>query len=282
MIQSMTGFGVAENSSFKVEIRSVNHRFIDISVKVPPTMNHYDIPLRNAIKERFQRGKFDVFISVSNHGDAGVHFNKERAKDIYNTLQILKKELSIPGEITIDTLVDYRELFIEKESKDDFDTLYSVFNEAVADLEAMRKREGELIAKVLRSRIQQVDKLNNEIKSIAPKEIMRLKEKLNDRLREIIKDEVFDSSRILQEAAIIAEKSDISEEVNLIENHIRQFLFILDSGATVGRKLDFLLQEMNREVNTLAYKSTDYNVSAIVVDMKTELEKIREQVQNIQ
>ena len=278
----MTGFGIAENNNFKVEIRSVNHRFIDISIKTPPYMSQYDIPLRNILKEKFQRGKFDITVSMSNHNSAQLNLNKKLAKDIYNTLQNLQKELSIPGQITIDTLIEYRDLISEKEPNYDIDTLYSAFYEAISDLEAMRKREGELIAKDVRNRIEQLDILNKEIKQRAPQDVMKLHEKITERLRIILKDEAIDSNRILQEAVIMAEKSDISEETTRIENHIKQFLYILDSDTIIGRKLDFLLQEINREVNTLAYKSNDFTISKVVVDMKTEVEKIREQVQNLQ
>jgi uncharacterized protein (TIGR00255 family) len=194
----------------------------------------------------------------------------------------LQKELSIPGDITIDTLAVYKELLIEKEPEFDIDTLYNVFHRASADLEAMRIREGELIAQDVMHRIGQLHTMNNEIKALVPEEVVRLQEKLTERISTMLKDETIDSNRILQEAAIMAEKSDISEEVNRIENHIRQFIDILDSDTVIGRKLDFLLQEIHREVNTLAYKANDYSIAKLVVEMKTEIEKIREQIQNIQ
>jgi len=282
MAQSMTGFGIAEDENFRIEIRSVNHRYIDISIKLPPYMNQYDIPLRNIIKERFRRGKFDIVISASNHSAVPLHLNKDMAKDIYEALKMLKKELSIPGEITIDTLIEYRELLVEKEPDYDIDALYEVFHKAISDLEAMRIREGELVTQDVMTRIEQLDTMNSEIKALIPQEAARLQEKLTERMSMMLKDEAIDSNRIVQEVAIMAEKSDISEEVTRIENHVKQFGDILYSDNAVGRKLDFLLQEINREVNTLAYKSHDYTIAKLVVDMKTEVEKIREQVQNIQ
>jgi len=282
MTQSMTGFGIADNENFRVEIRSVNHRFIDISIKTPPYLNQYDIHLRNIIKERFHRGKFDIAISMSNHSAAQLYLDKEMAKDIFTALQMLQKELSIPGEITIDTIVEYRELLIEKEPDYDINILYNVFHEAISDLEEMRIREGKLITQDVMSRIEQLYALNNEIKALVPKVVARLQEKLTERIKVMLKEEAIDINRILQEVAIMAEKSDISEEVNRIENHIKQFFDVLHSDTAIGRKLDFILQEINREVNTLAYKSNDYAISRLVVDMKTEIEKIREQVQNLQ
>lgn len=283
MIQSMTGFGIAEDENFRIEIRSVNHRYSDITIKMPSYMNQYDIPLRNVIKERFRRGKFDIAISASNHSAGQLHLNKEMARDIYTALQTLQKELSLPGHITIDTFAEYKELLIEKEPAFDSDTLYNVFRRALSDLEAMRMREGELIAQDVVRRVEQLNAMNNEIKILVPKEMARLQEKFTERMSTVLKDEALDSTRIMQEVAIMAEKSDISEEVTRIENHVKQFDDILYGGdAAVGRKLDFLLQEINREVNTLAYKSHDYSIAKLVVDMKTEVEKIREQVQNIQ
>jgi uncharacterized protein (TIGR00255 family) len=282
MIQSMTGFGIAEDENFRIEIRSVNHRYIDISIKLPPYMNQYDIPLRNVIKERFRRGKFDIIISASNQSAGPLHLNKDMAKDIYEALKMLQEELSIPGEITIDTLVEYRELLVEKEPDYDIDALYKVFHKAISDLESMRIREGELVSQDIMKRIEQLDTMNDEIKALVPKEARRFQEKLTERMSMMLKDEAIDSNRIVQEVAIMAEKSDISEEVIRIENHVKQFGDIFYSDIAVGRKLDFLLQEINREVNTLAYKSHDYAIAKLVVDMKTEVEKIREQVQNIQ
>jgi len=278
----MTGFGIAEDEKFRIEIRSVNHRYIDISIKMPSSMIQFDIPLRNVIKERFRRGKFDIAISASNQGACQFYLNKEMVKNMYTALQTLQKELSIPGEITMDTLAAYKELLTEKDPEFDNDTLYEVFHMAVSDLEAMRIREGELIAQDVVRRVEQLRIMNNEIKALVPGEVSRIQEKLTERIRTLLRDEAIDSSRILQEVALMAEKRDISEEVNRIENHVKQFVSIYQSEDAIGRKLDFLLQEIHREVNTLAYKSDDYSISRLVVEMKTEIEKIREQVQNIQ
>jgi uncharacterized protein (TIGR00255 family) len=278
----MTGFGSAENNDFRVEIRSLNHRFIDILIKMPPFMSQYEIPLRNILKERFHRGRFDVTISTNNHKAMQVKINKELARNIYTALQDLQKELAINGTISIDTLTGYSDLLIEEEPKYDIDALYAAFHEAVSNLETMRMREGNLLSEELHRRTESLNMMNNEIKLIVPNEVVRWREKLTEKIKLIIDAEAIDTNRITQEAAIIAEKIDISEEVSRIENHIKQFIEILSNGIIIGRKLDFILQEINREVNTLAYKSSDYNISKLVVEMKTEIEKMREQVQNIQ
>ncbi|MEW6416886.1 MAG: YicC/YloC family endoribonuclease [Nitrospirota bacterium] len=281
MVQSMTGFGSAENNGFRVEIRSVNHRFIDTAIKMPPYMSQYEIPLRNILKGRFHRGRFDVSISTNDHKATQLRINKELARNICAALQDLQIELSIPGEINIETLAGYRELLIEEEPKYDIDALYAAFHEAVSNLEEMRIREGKLISEDLHKRIELLNAMNNKIKSLAPHEIIKWREKFTERLRLILEADV-DSNRITQEAAIIAEKLDISEEISRIESHVKQFLEILSNDNIIGRKLDFILQEISREVNTLAYKSSDYTISNLAVEMKTEIEKMREQVQNIQ
>jgi len=278
----MTGFGSAENNGFRVEIRSVNHRFIDIAIKMPPYMSQYEIPLRNILKERFHRGRFDVSISTNEHKTKQLRINKELAMDICTALQDLQKELSIPGEINIETLAGYRELLIEEEPKYDIDALYSAFDEAISNLWEMRIREGNFLSKELQKRIESLNVMNNKIKSLAPHEFVRCMEKFTERLSQLFEAGEIDSTRITQEAAIIAEKLDISEEISRIESHLKHFSEILMNDNIIGRKLDFILQEISREVNTLAYKSSDYTISNLTVEMKTEIEKLREQVQNIQ
>jgi uncharacterized protein (TIGR00255 family) len=278
----MTGFGSAENNGFRVEIRSLNHRFMDLAIKMPPYMSQYEIPLRNILKTRFQRGRFDVSVSTNNHAATQLKINKERARNIYTALQDLQKELSIHGKINLDTLVRYSELLIEEDPKYDIDALYALFNEALMSLEDMRIKEGKLLSEELRDRVESLSTMNNEIKLLAPNEVLRWREKFTERLRLILEPEGIDNTRIIQEAAIMAEKLDISEETSRIESHIKQFVEILRNGNIIGRKLDFLLQEISREVNTLANKSSDYAISNLTVEMKTEIEKMREQVQNIQ
>ncbi len=282
MIQSMTGFGSSEKGGFKVEIRSLNHRFIDISLKIPPYLSQFDIALRNVIKEKFHRGKFDVTISLNGQQLMQFNINREMARKIYSTLLELQKEFSIPGQIEISTLAGYRELFIEGEPKYNIDALHAAFHEAVSNLEAMRVKEGKLLLEEQRQRVETLNVINNKIKSLTPYFLEKYRERFTERLGLILGATEIDSTRVIQEAALMAEKIDISEEVSRLENHIKQFIETIDEGDAIGRKLDFLLQEMSREVNTIASKSADYTISNFIVDMKTEIEKMREQVQNIQ
>jgi uncharacterized protein (TIGR00255 family) len=282
MIQSMTGFGSATNNSFTVEIRSLNHRYLDMSIKMPPYMSQYEIPLRNILKGKFQRGRFDVSITINSDKGAQLKVNREIAKNIYTALLDLQRDLSIPGEISIETVAGYREILMEDEPAYDINELYAAFHEAAANIEGMRIQEGNLLLQEMLDRLDLLHEMSTKIRPLASGEVAKWREKFTERLRFILEPEVTDNSRVLQEAAIMAEKLDISEELSRIESHIKQFRDILSSDTAIGKKLDFLLQEIGREVNTLAYKSCDYAISQLVVDMKTEIEKVREQVQNIQ
>ena len=278
----MTGFGNSANDDFGVEIRSLNHRYIDISLKMPPYMSQHEIPLRNLLREKFKRGRFDVSVSARSTGVMRLRIDLNIARDIYSALKNLQKELSLPGAIGIETLTTYREILVEEEPEYNVDALYAAFREAITNVEAMRIREGKLLEEEMRNRVSSLKEMCNQIKLRAPDQISRWREKFTERLSLIVGAASIDDNRLLQEAAIMAEKLDISEEINRIENHMKQFMEVLSSGEAVGKKFDFLLQEINREVNTLSCKSGDYSISSLAVDMKNEIEKMREQVQNIQ
>jgi len=282
MAQSMTGFGSAEKNGLRVEIRSLNHRFMDITIKTPSGLSQYDLALRNMLKERFQRGKFDVTVSTENHVATQVTVNKETAKKIYSAFQELQKELSIPGQIDINILAGYEKLLIEEKSEYDVDTLYAAFHEAIFHLEAMRVKEGNLIAEEQRQRAESLKSLNDKVRDLMPHLMERYKARFSERVRLLLEPKEIDDSKIIQEAAVMLEKLDISEEVNRIENHVQQMKDTIEEGNVIGRKLDFLLQEMGRETNTIAAKSSDSTISSLTVDMKLEIEKMREQVQNLQ
>ena len=278
----MTGFGSAEKNGLRVEIRSLNHRFMDITIKTPSGLSQHDLALRNMLKERFQRGKFDVTVSTENHVATQVTVNKETAKKIYSAFQELQKELSIPGQIDINILAGYEKLLIEEKSEYDVDTLYAAFHEAIFHLEAMRVKEGNLIAEEQRQRAESLKSLNDKVRDLMPHLMERYKARFSERVRLLLEPKEIDDSKIIQEAAVMLEKLDISEEVNRIENHVQQMKDTIEEGNVIGRKLDFLLQEMGRETNTIAAKSSDSTISSLTVDMKLEIEKMREQVQNLQ
>ena len=278
----MTGFGSAADDSFTVEIRSVNHRFIDIVVKIPSCMNQHEIALKKIIKEKFQRGRFEVSILPQHDKTERFVLNKTQAKNIYASLVELQKELSLPGEITLETLAGYREILTEEECPYNADSLLNVFQEGVMKLEAMRLREGEILVREIRERMNRLAETNKNIQALAPDATDRWRMKLEERLRSLIDDPAIDKNRIMQEATVMSEKMDISEELSRIDSHLQQGTEILDNEEIIGKKLDFLLQEIMREINTLSYKASNSRISHLAVEMKTEIEKVREQVQNIQ
>lgn len=282
MIQSMTGFGASEKDGFRVEIRSINHRFMDVSIRLSPFLTGQEMPLRNMLKERFSRGKFDVLISAKSEGRTRLKLNTELAKEIYNSLNALKTELSIPGTIGIETLLNYRELLITEEPEYNISSLYDAFGEAIIQLEKMRGDEGKATGEDVFRRADRLESINKEIIALSPDIIADCKRKFHERIEELLIGIEYDRDRILQAAAIMIEKSDITEELIRIENHLKQFKKILLNGDTIGKRLDFLLQELNREVNTIASKTDDYRISSMVIEMKSEIEKMREQAQNIQ
>jgi uncharacterized protein (TIGR00255 family) len=282
MVQSMTGFGSAEREGCRIEIRSINHRFLDIYWRAPSFLNHLEIPFRTIIKEQFSRGKIDIAITISERIASEPDINTDFVKKIYGALRKLQEELAIKGDIDINTVAGLHDMFIGTAQKYDSSAVTDVFKEALADLRTMRLREGESLAAEIERMAGALRGMNEKIKSMSDKVVADITEKFRERLKLLLEGREIDVSRILQEAAIIAAKLDISEEVARIESHIGQFREILSAGGIIGRKLDFILQELNREVNTTASKSADYGLSSLTVEMKTEIEKIREQVQNIQ
>jgi uncharacterized protein (TIGR00255 family) len=255
---------------------------MDITIKAPPYLSQYDVALRNMLKEKFQRGKFDVTVSTDNHRMAQVTINKDMAGKIYTAFKEIQKELSIPGKLDINTLAGYRELLVEENAKYDIDALYTAFREAVSCLEAMRTKEGGMLVEEQRQRAASLKATNDKIKSLMPSLIEQYKAKFSERLKLLLEPKEIDNAKVIQEASVVLEKLDISEEVHRIENHVQQLTETLKEGNVMGRKLDFLLQEIGREVNTIAAKAGDYTISSLTVDMKLEIEKMREQVQNLQ
>lgn len=282
MVQSMTGFGAAEKEGVRVEIRSVNHRFMDISVRLSTLLNEHEIPLRNMLKGKFSRGKFDVLISITSDAKIKFKLNTGLAREIYKSLDALKSELSIPGTIGFETLLNYRDLLVEEVPGYDISSLYGTFREAMAQLEKMRLDEGKALAEEILGRANRLESINKELIALSPEIIADYRIRFHERLKELLAGMEYDRDRILQEIALMLEKTDITEELARIENHLKQFRKILTDDDTIGKRLDFLLQELNREVNTIASKADDYRISNIAIEMKSEIEKIREQVQNIQ
>jgi uncharacterized protein (TIGR00255 family) len=282
----MTGFGAAENDGFKVEMRSLNHRYIDISVKLPSILVEHEIPVRNMIKERFARGKFDVIISFTDKRQLKVRIDKEMARGIYNAFQDLQRELSIQGSLNIDFFSGYRELLLTEESQYRAGALYDAVREAVLRVEEMRKNEGLILAKEMLCCVEKLAKICSEIEALSKDMTYNYKEMLLKRLNELVcnltPNLIFDETRLVQEVALMVQKSDIVEELARFRSHLQQFDSFLTGGDVIGRRLDFLLQEMNREANTIASKVDDVRIINLAIEIKNEIEKLREQAQNIQ
>ncbi len=281
-MQSMTGFGASEKDGFKVEIRSLNHKHIDINIKMPSALMEHDMAIRNMVKEHFARGKFDVGISITDRQQTKVGVNLELAGKIHRAFSELQKNLSLPGSIGIDFFSGYRELIITEEPEYSSEALYQAVSDALSKLQDMRNTEGESLKSELSARIKGLQKLPDEIETEAKEASLRRKESLQKKIRDLIPDIPVDESRLAQEIAFLAQKSDITEELARLRSHIQQFASLLSEGGNAGRKFDFIIQEMHREVNTIASKSDDIKIINRTIEMKTEIEKLREQAQNIQ
>ncbi|MBI5075951.1 MAG: YicC family protein [Nitrospirae bacterium] len=281
MAQSMTGFGSAEKAGCRVEIRSLNQRFLDIYIKAPSFLNQHEMTFRNILRSRFNRGKFDVSISINGEAAADLKVNNVAAGRIFNALSAIQEEFRMPGTLDINSMAYFHDKFMETDVSFDIEEVQRIFDEAVDSLQVMRGREGQLLAEELLRLVDSLEAMNREMKSLIAKAMPEAGARLQDKLKVLLGNNEMDPVRMQQEIAILASKVDIAEETARLDCHIQQFRELLGSDIA-GRKLDFLVQELNREVNTMSSKSADYGISRLAVDMKTEIERIREQVQNLQ
>jgi uncharacterized protein (TIGR00255 family) len=283
MIQSMTGYGAAERDGYKVEIRSVNHKGLDIGVRMPSLLMQYEVEIRTRIRETFQRGKIDVLITVTGQGEPKVSVNSQLAKKMYEAFGQLQQELALPGTIGIEFFAGYRDLLLQSEPSADRDALFRVLEDAIACLRAMREAEGEAMVAEL-SRLLDVFESNyRSVCAASGGVVSRLREKMLVRVGELLGASDIDEIRVAQEVALLAQRCDVTEELARLRSHIDQFrATIASADAAIGRRLDFLLQEMNREVNTTGSKADEIEIINLVIEMKNEIGKLREQALNIQ
>ena len=292
MIKSMTGYGRAVETvngrEFTVELRSVNNRYLDCSVRLPRMLSFAEDAVKQAVKASVSRGKVDVFITVrSEAGDeVQVSLNKSVLQSYLNAMHQMVDEFGVADDISVSAVSRLPEVFIiEKPQVDEeqlMKDLMSVVAKALEGYDAMRCTEGEALDRDLRSRGQTILELVSQVEEGNGKTVSDYRIRLENKIREVLANTAIDESRILTEAAIFADKVAVDEETVRLRSHLKQMNSMLTSGGAVGRKLDFLLQEMNREANTIGSKCTDVNLARIVVDIKAELEKIREQTQNIE
>lgn len=292
MVKSMTGYGRAVETvngrEFTVEVRSVNNRYLDCTVKLPRGLSFGEDAVKQAVKATISRGKVDVFVSVRSEGaqDTAVSLNKPMVEGYLAALKQLQADYGVTGEITVSMLSGLPDVFLlDKPQVDEQQLLadfLSVAEKALASFNAMRTTEGAALAEDLRSRGETILSLVSQVEAGSPQTVADYRARLEAKLQEVLANTSIDESRILTEAAIFADKVAVDEETVRLRSHLSQMNTMLASGGPIGRKLDFLLQEMNREANTIGSKCQNSDIAHVVVDLKSEIEKIREQIQNIE
>ncbi|MFZ5943840.1 MAG: YicC/YloC family endoribonuclease [Bacillota bacterium] len=291
-MRSMTGYGRGEaegaGKKFTVEIKSINHRYSEIIIKQPRHYMLLEENIRRLASKFIQRGRVEIFIKVEETGEKKpeIKVDKENAIAYYNSLKDLAEYLEISPNINIHQLVSLPEVIKLEEMEENLDDIWSGMEAALLmaleQLKIMRMAEGKSLREDLAERIKVLQKYALQIRVRGPVLVEEYREKIRARVSEILDDSQLDENRLIQEVVFFAEKTSIAEELVRLDSHFKQFLASMDSGDSIGRKLDFLVQELNRETNTIGSKANDLEITQIVVEMKSEIEKIREQVQNIE
>ncbi|MDO5715133.1 MAG: YicC/YloC family endoribonuclease [Tissierellia bacterium] len=291
-MKSMTGYGLGEvendNYYIKVEMKSVNHRYCDINLRMPRILFSIEDQVKRQIKERVSRGKIDVYINLTYLSSKGktLEVDLDLAQKYYHAAQKIKDHLKLEDHITIGQLLRTDGIILEHEMEEGEEELHALVFEALEKaLNAfltMREREGENLKKDFKLKLNKIFEIANCIQKKAPKVLEENQEKLRLKIAENVKEDELDLPRLTTEIVLMMDKLSIDEEVTRLNLHIDQFNDIMSSSEPVGRKLDFLLQELNRETNTIGSKTSDMDILNWVVDLKTEIEKLREQIQNIE
>ena len=292
LVKSMTGYGRAVETvngrEFTVELRSVNNRYLDCNVKLPWMLSFAEDTVKQAVKKSISRGKVDVFITVRSEGstDVKVTLNAAMVEGYLAAMKEMVETYGVKDDISVSLLSRMNEVFtVEKPQVDEeqlLADLMGVVDQALANYDAMRAAEGKALENDLRSRGNTILELVSQVEEGNGQTVIAYRTRLYNKLQEVLANTSIDESRILTEAAIFADKVAVDEETVRLRSHLEQMNQMLTAGGAIGRKLDFLLQEMNRESNTIGSKCTDVKLARIVVDIKAELEKIREQTQNIE
>ncbi|MDU5083145.1 YicC family protein [Tissierella sp. P1] len=293
MIKSMTGFGRGEFSNefynFRVEIKAVNHRYNDIIVKMPRHISYLEEKVKKIIKKEISRGKIDVYINLDYINESAIEIKVDipLAKTYKSALEGLCEELNLEDNVRLFNILGLSEIIKTERKELDEDTAWTCLKEALnialRDIMGMKVVEGQELKNDMISKLNRIEAIVLEVEKRSPLVVLEYKDKLKERISELLdKDISIDEDRITSEVVIFTDKSNINEEIVRLKSHVKQFLSILDEKDSVGRKLDFLIQEMNREINTIGSKANDMLISQNVVEIKSELEKIREQVQNVE
>ena len=292
MIKSMTGYGGAKGEVHDIivsaELKSVNNRHLDTSVRLPKSCLFAEESIRAAVKDHISRGKVDVFVSVdTSHADEVViAVNEPLAAAYVKAAQEVFDKFGVTNDLTAAKLLRMPEVISTERADSDKDAVLeairTVLEDALAQFDEMRAREGDKLCSDILDKLAAIEQMVGEVETRSPETVAEYREKLLARMREVLGEAGIDEARVLQEAAIYADKVAVDEETVRLRSHIAQFRLMLEGGSPVGRQLDFLVQEMNREINTTGSKCSDSEIANTVIAMKAELEKIREQIQNIE
>lgn len=292
MIKSMTGFGRStyenEGREYIIEIKSVNNRFTDINIKMPRNLNYLEEKIRKQILSNISRGKVEVSIQLNNNSDLGkkINLNTDIANRYIEELKKLTEETNIIDNINIMDIAKFPDVLnikIDEEAEEIIEKeLFIALDSAINSFLDMRQKEGSKIKVDLENRIEVIKQKIEQISSISAGLVDEYVVKLETRIKELLKTDVVDQTRLAQEVVIYSDKCSVEEEITRLKSHISQFLNLLNENIAIGKKLDFLIQEMNRETNTIGSKANNLEITNFVVDIKTELENIREQIQNIE
>ena len=292
MLKSMTGYGRAERTldgrTVTVELRSVNNRYLDCNVRMPRLYLFAEEGFKAQVQKTISRGKVDVFITLEGAGTQAlaVSVNRPVADGYYAALRELAELYGLNGDIPISLLSQFPDVLLAEKAEEDADQtaqeISAALTQALLDFDQMRTREGAKLEEDILSRAARVEELVEQVKSRSPETVSEYRARLEERMNEVLANLQLDPARILTEAAIFADKVAVDEETVRLTSHIAQLREMLSQGGAIGRKLDFLIQEFNREANTIGSKCSDMEIAGLVVEMKAEIEKIREQVQNVE
>lgn len=293
MAISMTGFGRGEykddNYYFLVECKTINHKYADINIRMPRKILFLEEKVRNSVKNYIRRGRADIYIKfeVIGNEDISLKLDEDLAAQYVDILKRIKDKFDLSDDISVMSVAKFPDVVSTEEKEEDEDIIWSKLNEAIEEsftrLKEMRTEEGNKLAEDIVMRCDYLSKYIEEIEGFSDRVVEDYREKLNTRISDLVEDpSVIDESRLAQEVAIYADKSSITEEIVRFKSHIDQLKKTVIKNESIGRKIDFLIQEMNRETNTIGSKSSDLNITNLVVEVKSELEKIREQIQNIE
>lgn len=292
MIKSMTGFGRCEtaenNRKFTVEMKSVNHRYLDVNIKMPKKLNFFESAIRSELKKYISRGKVDLFVSYEDFSESNtnVRYNQDVAQEYLKYLRQMVRDFGLEDDIRVSTLSKYPEVFTMEEQNVDEEELWKELQKAVDGAAEMfvqtRITEGEHLRDDLVEKLDGMLKLVAFISERSPQMLREYREKLEEKVRELLGDTTVDESRLVTEVTVFADKVCVDEEIVRLRSHIETTRNALLEGGSIGRKLDFIAQEMNREANTILSKANDLEISNCAIELKTEIEKVREQIQNIE